>query len=75
MSFTLGSDPEFIFKKDGAFYRADEIFGGRMLNGKLGTDGHPQTGEIRPGVFKDAISMTNEIQKQIRRLWFVLENI
>lgn len=69
MPLRFGADPEFIFKKDGLFYKADNIYGGRLLDTKIGTDGHAQIAEFRPSPHADAISMCEEIRDLIRNVW------
>ena len=48
--FTLGADPEFAIRRDGARHQAAEVFS--QSHGYLGCDAGPTTGEMRPGYGK-----------------------
>lgn len=49
---TVGSDPEFTFRRDGRFVPADHVL---VLDGMLGCDGCPTTGELRPKPDKSVV--------------------
>lgn len=59
---TIGADPEFAFSKDGTPVRADSLLRGGT-SAKFGTDGAPNTAELRPDPADTASGLVENIRK------------
>lgn len=67
---SIGADPEFAFSKEGRAVRADSLLRGGT-SARFGTDGAPNTAELRPKPATSAKGLVNNIRKliaaQVRR--------
>lgn len=65
---TFGADPEFVFKHKGYFAPAQNYINGG-IRAHIGTDGHADTGEIRPLPQKGALELAKEIEKRLKETY------
>ncbi len=68
-TFKIGSDPEFLFVKDGSLYNASNLYSGTGMNDEIGVDGHASTAELRPKAKTNPIEHFNEIEKNLKKVY------
>jgi len=69
VKITIGSDPEFeIVARDGNIVSADSLFHDPNKNKLIGTDGHNETGELRPQFATNPLKLARNIKRLVRKL-------
>lgn len=63
-TINLGADPEFlcVSKESGSLVRVSELITPYITTEGFGADGHPYTGELRPGISSSALEMVSKIE-------------